>query len=155
MRTFLASLVSPVLITQKNKYAIRAVYELAKRRGEGPVKIAEIARSQEIPARFLEIILGQLKHNGIVKSKRGLHGGYMLNREPDRITVGEILRQIESPESLHCVSCISKGDCGFKGDCAFLPMWTKAQKAMVDVFDNTTIEDLLNEDPSAANKFAK
>ena len=134
-----------MLITQKNKYAIRAVYELALRRNQGPVKIADIAKAQKIPARFLEVILNQLKQSGIVDSKRGFQGGYLLGRSPDQITVGDILRHVESPEALHCVSCISRDDCGFKGDCAFLPMWTRAQRAMVDVFDKTTIQNLLDE----------
>jgi Rrf2 family protein len=133
-----------MLITQKNKYAIRAVFELAKRRENGPIKIAEIAEAQKIPPRFLEVILNQLKHSGIVESKRGFQGGYVLKRPPDRISVGDILRRVESAEALHCVSCISRDDCDFKGDCAFLPMWTKAQKAMLDVFDHTTIQNLLD-----------
>ncbi|MFO7686446.1 MAG: Rrf2 family transcriptional regulator [Desulfobacterales bacterium] len=136
-----------MLITQKNKYALRAVFELAKRRNQGPVKIVDIAAAQKIPVKFLEVILNQLKHGGVVESKRGFQGGYALIRPPDELTVGDILRQIESPESLHCVSCISRDDCALKGDCAFLPMWTKAQKAMVAVFDTTTIQDLINSAP--------
>lgn len=133
-----------MLITQKNKYAIRAVFELAKRLDQGPVKIVDIAAAQKIPVKFLEVILNQLKHGGMVTSKRGFQGGYTLLRPPDRVTVGDIIRQIESPESLHCVSCISRDDCELKGDCAFLTMWTKAQEAMVDVFDSTTIQDLID-----------
>ena len=133
-----------MLITQKNRYAIRAVFELAKRLDQGPVKIVDIAAAQKIPVKFLEVILNQLKRGGMVKSKRGFQGGYTLLRPPHKLTVGDIIRKIESPESLHCVSCISRDDCDLKGDCAFLPMWTKAQKAMVDVFDNTTIQDLID-----------
>ena len=136
-----------MLIPQKNKYAIRAVFELAKRLDQGPIKIIDIAEAQKIPVKFLEVILNQLKRVGIVKSKRGFQGGYTLLRPPHKLTVGDIIRKIESPESLHCVSCISRDDCDLKGDCAFLTMWTKAQKAMVDVFDNTTIQDLIDGEP--------
>jgi Rrf2 family protein len=79
-----------MVFTQKNQYAIRAVFELAKRRDQGPIKINEIAQAQKIPTRFLEIILNQLKHGGLLESKRGFYGGYTLIRSPDAITVGEI-----------------------------------------------------------------
>lgn len=135
-----------MLITQKTKYAIRAVFELAKRQDHGPTKIAEIAETQKIPVRFLEIILNQLKHCGLVTAKRGFHGGYTLHRSPDQITVAEIMQCVESKQSLQSVSCISRDDCDLKGDCAFLPMWDKAQRAMLDVFDRTTIQNLLDGD---------
>jgi Rrf2 family protein len=136
----------PMLITQRKQYAIRAVYELARRRDQGPIKGAEIAAVQKIPPRFLEVIMVQLKRGGIVTSKRGYQGGYFLTLPPDNISVGDILRHMEKLESLHCVSCIVKDDCDLKGDCAFLPMWAKAHKAMLDVFDNTTIQNLLDND---------
>jgi Rrf2 family protein len=135
-----------VLITQKTKYAIRAVFELARRQEEGPTKIAEIAEAQKIPVRFLEVILNQLKHGGLVTAKRGFYGGFTLKKPPDRITVAEIIQCMESKHSLHCVSCISKDDCDLKGDCAFLPMWDKAQRAMLGVFERTTIQNLLDGD---------
>ncbi|MEN8780933.1 MAG: Rrf2 family transcriptional regulator [Desulfobacterales bacterium] len=97
-----------------------------------------------LPGNATDAKISQLKRGGMVKSKRGFQGGYTLLRPPDRLTVGDIIRLIESPESLHCVSCISRDGCDLKGDCAFLPMWAKAQKAMVDVFDNTTIHDLID-----------
>ena len=105
-----------MIITQKNKYAIRALFELAKRREEGPVKTAEIAAAQKIPVRFLEVILGQLTRCGMVSSKRGYSGGYILIRSPDSISVGDIIRSMGSAESLHCVSCVAKNDCEFEGD---------------------------------------
>lgn len=135
-----------MLITQKNQYAIRAVFELAKRQNQGSIKIAKIADAQKIPARFLEVILVQLKRSGIVESKRGFYGGYTLKKSPDEISVGDVLRYMEKNDSLFCVSCIAKDNCSLKGDCAFLPMWTKAQKAMLDVFNQTTIQNLLDDE---------
>ena len=135
-----------MLITQKNRYAIRAVFELAKRQNQGHIKIAEIADAQKIPARFLEIILVQLKRSGLVASKRGYYGGYTLKKSPDRISVGDILRCMEKDDSHYCVSCIAKDNCALKGDCAFMPMWDKAQKAMLDVFNQTTIQNLLDDE---------
>ena len=66
---------------KRGQYALRAIYELAKRMGEGPIKISDIASAQGIPRRFLEVILNQLKGSGIVKSKRGFYGGYALGQQ--------------------------------------------------------------------------
>ena len=135
-----------MIITQKNQYAIRAVFELAKRRDDGPIKINEIAQAQKIPTRFLEIILNQLKHGGLLKSKRGFYGGYTLIRSPDEITVGDILRMMdESSESLYRMTGMIRDDQQFEGSGIFLSMWNKAHKAMIDVLDQTTIQNLLDE----------
>ena len=130
-------------ITRKNMYAIRAVFELARHPGKGPLKTADIAAEQKIPVRFLEVILSHLKRCGVVTSKRGLSGGYTLRTPPDQITVGDILRIMNTGESAHCVSCVSKNDCELKGECAFMPMWDKAYGAMIRVLDRTTIQHLL------------
>jgi Rrf2 family protein len=135
-----------MIITQKNQYAIRAIFELAKRRNQGPTKINEIAQAQKIPTRFLEIILNQLKHGGLLESKRGFYGGYSLIRSPDEITVGEILRLMDkSSESLYHITGITSNDSRFESNGVFLSMWTKAHKALVDVLDNTTIQNLLDQ----------
>jgi len=136
-------------VSQKCQYALRAVFELSLRSGEGPVKIAEIAKAQAIPPRFLELILGQLKKGKFVKSKRGNEGGYELMRSPDELTVGELIRFVEGPfVPVDCM--IGKADkdnrCPFYGDCVFLPMWEKVQKAISDVYDSTTLQDLVDEE---------
>lgn len=134
-----------MVFTQKNQYAIRAVFELAKRRDQGPIKINEIAQAQKIPTRFLEIILNQMKHGGLLESKRGFYGGYTLIRSPDEITVGEILRLMDkSSESLYRITGMVRDDQQFEGSGIFLSMWTKAHRAMIDVLDNTTIQNLLD-----------
>ena len=135
-----------MLLTQKkNQYAIRAIFELAKRQGEGPIKISEIARTQAIPQRFLEVILGQLKGSGFVESKRGFYGGYALTRQPDKITVGDVFRHLEKrADDAHCMACESNGSCPFPSHCAFLPMWNQVRDAVFGIYDGTTIQDLLN-----------
>ncbi|MFZ5568897.1 MAG: RrF2 family transcriptional regulator [Thermodesulfobacteriota bacterium] len=136
-----------MLITQKSQYALRALYELARRRGDGPVKISEIAGAQKIPHRFLEVILSQLRRSGMVDSKRGYHGGYVLSREPEKISVGDVLRflqQTTSPEQ--CIACETKYNCPFMGDCVFMPMWNKVRMAIFDIYDKTTIQELLTTD---------
>lgn len=134
-----------MLLTQKTQYALRALLELAWRDGEGPIKIAEIADAQYIPRRFLEVILNQLKHTGLVESKRGYHGGYCLARSPAEITVGDVFRFMQkrtvTPDQ--CMGCESKDPCPLKGECVFLPLWTKVQNSIFTIYDQTTLKDLL------------
>ena len=142
-----------MLISQKCQYALRAIFELAKQNGQGPVKIAEIAEVQAIPLRFLEVILGQLKQAGFVVSQRGNKGGYILVRSPDELTVGEVMRFMQGPVGpVDCVVGGSKDKCPLYGDCAFLPMWEKARKAISDVYDNTTFQDLVDQEKRKAGK---
>ena len=151
-------------ITQKCQYALRAVFELAKRNGQGPVKIADIADVQAIPPRFLEVILSQLKQAGFVDSRRGSRGGYFLARSPARITVGEVIRFIQGPiEPVDCFTQSPEGSskasvrlgrsksgssdrCPLYGECVFLPMWQKVKRAISDVYDNITFQDLLEQE---------
>ena len=135
-----------MLITQKKQYALRAIYELAKHQGEAPLKSAEIAESQAIPQRFLEIILNRLKHAGIVKAKRGYTGGFHLQRPANEITVGEIFQALDesSNDATACVSCILENDCPFYGACAFMPLWSELQAAIDQICTHTTIQKLVD-----------
>lgn len=133
-----------MFVSQKSQYAIRSIFELAKRKGQGPVKIADIAQAQAIPIRFLENILSQLKQAGFVSSQRGNRGGYILARPPEKLTVGDVMRFMQGPVGpVECLIDGSKGKCSFYGKCVFLPMWEKVQKAISDVYDNTTFQDLV------------
>jgi Rrf2 family protein len=130
--------------SQKTVYAMRAIYELAKRYGQGPVSIATIAEAQTIPGRFLENILLQLKQSGVVASMRGKEGGYSLARPPAQVCVGDILRAIEGPiDPVSCLSGSGQDTCPMREDCVFLPMWRQAQEAMLTVYDAANFEDLV------------
>ena len=134
-----------MLITKKNQYAIRAIFELARQKGKGPIKISNIAKAQNIPVRFLEVILGQLKSSGFVKSKRGFYGGYGLIPPPEEITVGKIMRFMQrDTEATECFGLVSENNCPFIGNCSFYPMWSKVTDAIFKVYDETTIQDLLD-----------
>src|SRR5271167_3314140 len=82
-------------ISVKGEYALQAILDLASRRPGEPVKIADIARRQKIPQKFLELILASLKQGGFVESRRGADGGYRLARPPEQITVGQVYRFFE------------------------------------------------------------
>jgi Rrf2 family protein len=145
-----------MLLTQKCLYAVRAVFEIAARFPNGPVKIAEIARAQAIPQRFLEAILTQLKQSGLVESRRGKQGGYLLARPPATVTVGSIIRVIEG--DLGPVDCVASGNgdsppCPLYGNCAFSDLWERAREALSEVYDGTTFQDLLEQEREKASKY--
>jgi Rrf2 family protein len=138
-------------VSQKCQYALRAVFELSRHYGQGALNVPSIAESQSIPTRFLENILNQLKQSGLVLSRRGKTGGYLLARPPREISVGEIIRLIEGP--LDVVACAGRqeSNCPLDGGCVFLPMWRRAQAALEEVYDGTTLADLLEEDRRQRN----
>lgn len=139
-----------MLITKKNQYALRAIFELAKHNGKGPQKISDIAKAQAIPERFLEVILNQLKGSGIVDSKRGFYGGYYLIQPPEEITVGDIMRFLERDVlSTGCEALVPDTNCPFKGDCAFFPMWNRIKDAIFNVYDQTSIQDLIDNEKAS------
>lgn len=84
-------------LSKKGEYGIRAVCHLAERHHEGVIHIGQIAKEESIPAKFLEGILLQLKRAKIVKSRRGVEGGYSLARPPDTIMLGEVIRILDGP----------------------------------------------------------
>lgn len=97
-----------------------------------PVKIADIAKRQRIPQKFLELILAGLKQSGFVDSRRGAEGGYLLARSPDSITVGEVLRAVENVKA----SSRPATDDPFTG------IWNRVDAAVSDVLDQTTFAEL-------------
>lgn len=130
---------------KKGQYALRAIYELAKRKGGGPIKISDIAQAQAIPRRFLEVILNQLKGSGIVTSKRGFYGGYSLAKSPDQVTVGDVFRYLSKDEAAaKCIACVSQKACPFLDQCAFSNLWHEVKAAAFKIYDATTMQDLLD-----------
>ena len=139
-----------MVLSQKTEYAVRAVLELAKRNGSGPITATRIASTQAIPVRFLENILGQLRQAGIVESVRGKEGGYLLGRRAREVTVGDVVRLVQGP--LVIVDC-ADGDagraCGLRPGCVLQPVWERAHRAMMDVYESTTFEDLIDREREA------
>lgn len=134
------------MISQKAKYALRALVALVRASGHGePVLISEISRSQAIPKKFLEQILLELKRAGIVLSRRGRAGGYVLLRAPDKVTFGEVLRLIDGPIApLPCLSKIAYrrcSDCADEGTCEIRHVFARVAEATRDVLDRTTLAD--------------
>jgi len=131
-------------VTQKCQYALRALFELAKRQGEGVVRAADIAANQAIPKRFLEVILHQLRQGGFVDSQRGKEGGFYLGRPAEAITVGEIIRFIDGPiNPVDCQLGKPHFHCDLKGSCVFMGLWDEARHALEQVYDTKTLKDLV------------
>ncbi|TCL75998.1 Rrf2 family transcriptional regulator [Rhizobium sp. BK251] len=133
------------MITQKAKYALRALAALAQADPGEPVMISDIAVQQNIPKKFLEQILLDLKHQGIVASRRGKQGGYLLLKPADEITFGEILRIIDGPIApLPCLSITAYRkceDCDGEQNCEIRHVFAKVADATRKVLFSTTIAD--------------
>lgn len=119
----------------KGQYALQAIFDLACQPRGVPVKIAVIARRQKIPQKFLELILATLKQGGFLESRRGADGGYLLARDPETLTVGEVLRFIEGSRN--------NGRSKRQGETPFLELWKQAEQAVSEVIDNATFADLV------------
>jgi Rrf2 family protein len=132
------------MISQKAKYAFKALVALA-RAPEGAMATAEIAEQQNIPKKFLEQILLDLKHEGIVYSRRGRSGGYALHRPADMITFGQVLRLMDGP--IAPLPCLSRTayrrceDCINESGCEVRRVFARVAGAMRTVLDQTTIAD--------------
>ena len=142
------------MISQKAKYALRALAALARAEAKRPMLIAEIAEQQKIPKKFLEQILLDLKHRGIVMSKRGKEGGYLLLKPPHEITFGEILRMIDGPIApLPCLSQTAYrrcDDCLSEAECEIRHVFARVADATREVLFKSTIADTLYDEGRAA-----
>ena len=133
---------SVMQISRKIDYALRAVIYLTMRSDRRPCSVAEIAAREGVPKKFLEKIIQDLIHKGLVRSTRGAQGGYTLAREPETVTFKDVIEAIEGPVSLNV--CV--GDAGEASDCcaqsprcSMLWVWREAQKRVMEVFATTTL----------------
>jgi Rrf2 family protein len=137
------------MISQKAKYALRALLALAKSKADCPVQISDIARDQAIPKKFLEQILLELKKEGLVTSRRGKQGGYLLLRAASDITFGEVLRLIDGPVApLPCLSQIAYRrceDCDGEKQCEIRHVFARVADATRNILFNTTIADAVSD----------
>lgn len=135
------------MISQKSKYALRALRALAGMYTEAPMSISAIASRENIPKKFLEQILLELKRAGFVASRRGQRGGYLLLGRPDEITFGAILRATEGP--LVPVACLANDgycpDCRDKKQCTVRRVFGQIALAYGEVLDTTTLADIIGE----------
>ncbi len=135
------------MLSQKAKYALRALLMLAERPAGEPLLIADIAERQNLPRKFLELILLDLKHHGILHSRRGKNGGYLLARDPAAVTFGEVVRIVDGP--LASVLCASQtayrrcDDCRDETTCAIRKVFRRVRDATAAILDHHTLADAL------------
>ena len=140
-------------ISTKGRYALRLMLDIAAHDSGEPVRIKEIASRQEISAKYLEQIVAILSKAGYVKSIRGPQGGYRLTRKPEEYSLGDILRLTEG--SLAPVECLEgeTNQCPRAGDCITILFWKKLDKAIREVTEGYTLEDLLTWQNQAGNNY--
>jgi len=132
-------------ITTTSRYGVRALFDVAYHGGGQPTQIKDISRRQKISQRYLEQIFNKLLKAGLLQSRRGPRGGYMLSRDPSEISVGEIITAAQGPivpvECLAEESTESKG-CDIRPLCITRHVWKQSQKLLVDYYNSVTIADL-------------
>ncbi len=136
--------------SSKELYGLKAVVEMARRYPEGPVSLAKIARARKLPLPYLEQIIPLLRKAGLVESVRGVRGGYKLAKSPEEISVGDVLRALESkslpfpcPEGATlCLVANGACCCPQWKDCNTRELWDKAQALLFSLLDKVTIAEL-------------
>ena len=132
-------------VTKKGEYAMRALVDLALNYKKGMRQIQDIVREETIPEKFLEQILIILKNAGIIQSKRGIGGGYLLSRSPDKISLGEVIRVIDGPIGpMSCVDKSGDGGCPKEVVCGIRSVMVDVNNAMTDILDRVTLADVCN-----------
>jgi Rrf2 family protein len=130
-------------VSAKAEYAVRAAMELAAASGERLVKKHEIVANQKIPPKFLENILSELRHAGLIESQRGAEGGYWLTRPAAEITVADVMRAVEGP--LASVRSTRPEDLAYEGTAEPLQkVWVALRQSIRDVLEATSLEHLVS-----------
>ncbi len=140
---------SDQMISKKAKYALKALKILTENYSEKkPMLISEIAEKENIPKKFLEAILLELRNNGVLHSQKGKGGGYMLRTPPEQITIAKIIRIIDGPIApMLCVSLHFYGkcdDCKDEETCKIRPIMERIRDANLNVYEKTTLLDMVS-----------
>lgn len=137
------------MLSQKSKYALKALGFLAKNHGRGPVLMSVIAREKKIPLRFLENIFHELKNTGFLNSHRGRFGGYTLVNEPSQTKVSSVIRVVNGPLAmLPCVSLNFYATCDdcCEATCGLRGVFQEARDALLKVLENRYLSDIMDLD---------
>ncbi len=141
--------VKPVRLSARGEYGVRAMAHLALNYNEGPVPLSKVASSENISHHFLEQIFVLLRRGGLIKSVRGVKGGYMLALPPREVCVGDIIRVLEGP--IAPVECVSENGgnggscrCERTDDCLARHVWEKLRDHINEMLDKTTLQDMMD-----------
>ncbi len=129
-------------VSRKIDYALRAVIHLANEEASARAcSVGEIAERERVPRQFLEKIVQELIHKGLVRSRRGPHGGYVLARPAEQMTFRDVIEAVEGPISLN-VCTAEPADCSLLGMCGMERVWREGQRRVMELFESTTIADV-------------
>ena len=146
-----------MMFSTKAEYGVRVMVDLARRGGAEPVALAEIAEAEGLPLAYLEHLVARLRRAGLVESRRGAHGGYLLAREPAQITMAEVVEALEGRIApIECISSSPDGtiSCVRESDpahiCTTKVLWTRVRAAIVHTLQETTLAELIPATPKKA-----
>lgn len=130
-------------LSTRGRYGVRLMFDLALHYGNGPIYLKDIAERQGVSAKYLWQLINPLKSSGLIQSTRGAHGGYVLGREPEHISLKEILQVLEG--SLCLVDCVdSPSLCERASSCVSREIWGEASKGMQQMLESTTLATMVS-----------
>ena len=132
-------------LSRRSEYGLRALVDLVRNDGEGPVALAVLAQRNALPTKFLEQIMATLKRGGIVRTTLGAHGGYAIAADPDTVTIGRVVRLLDG--ALAPVSCVSlryyeRCSCPDEATCPLRDVMLDVRDAMLEILDKETLTEL-------------
>ncbi len=146
------------MLSKKAKYGLKALEYIAKQEQNRPIHTSEISLAESIPRKFLEAILLDLKREGILKSKQGKNGGYLLLKAPEDVTIGRVVRLFDGPIAL--LPCVSSNyyepcdDCENEAFCGLKNIFAEVREATGSILDKLTLRDVLIREKKLKNKKA-
>ena len=132
-------------LSRRSEYGLRALVDLVRQEGAGPVSLASLAERNQLPAKFLEQIMSMLRHAGIVRTTLGAHGGYAIAADPETVTIGRVIRLLDGALApLGCVSLryYEKCSCANEATCPLRDVMLDVRDAMLEILDTETLAGL-------------
>jgi Rrf2 family protein len=132
-------------LSRRSEYGLRALVDLVRSDGSGPVALAVLAERNHLPAKFLEQIMATLKRGGVVRTTLGAHGGYAMAADPSSVTIGRVVRMLDG--ALAPVSCVSlryyeRCSCPDEATCSLRDVMIDVRDAMLAILDHETLREL-------------
>jgi Rrf2 family protein len=144
-----------MMFSTRTEYGVRVMVELARRDGDGPVSLTDIAANEELPLAYLEHLVARLRKSGLVESRRGARGGYLLARPAADVSMAEVVEALEgSIAPIECISQAADGglvcsrETGADHVCPTKLLWTRVQGAIVGTLQDTRLSDLVQQRPA-------
>jgi Rrf2 family protein len=135
----------PMRLSRRSEYGLRALTDLVRHDGQGPIPLASLAARNRLPAKFLEQIMATLKHAGIVRTTLGTHGGYAMAAQPSSVSIGRIIRLLDGALApLPCVSLryYERCSCPDEASCTVRDVMIDVRDAMLEILDKETLAEL-------------